>query len=86
MLGHIDAALTLDTEKLGLWPGGHFYFLGQNNHGTGINELVGSATSISNYEARPYTQLTEFLPGVHATSRSSEPWPEPRRSSDFSEP
>jgi porin len=61
LLGHIDAALTLDTEKLGLWPGGKFYFLGQANHGTGVNELVGSATAISNYEQAPFTQLTEFF-------------------------
>lgn len=61
LLGHLDAALTIETEKLGLWPGGRFYFLGQNNQGTGINTLVGSATAISNYEAAPYTQLTEFF-------------------------
>ncbi len=61
LLGHIDAAITLETEKLGLWPGGRFYFLGQDNRGVGINELVGSATQISNYEARPFTQLTEFF-------------------------
>src|ERR1044071_8278909 len=47
-LGHIDLALTLDTEKLGLWPGGTFYVLGQNGHGDGINTVVGSATPISN--------------------------------------
>jgi porin len=61
LLSHLDAALTLETEKLGLWPGGRFYFLGQDNRGVGINELVGSATAISNYEAPPYTQLTEFF-------------------------
>ena len=61
LLGHIDAAITLDTDKLGLWPGGKFYFLGQDSRGVGINELVGSATAISNLEAAPYTQLTEFF-------------------------
>ncbi len=61
LLGHLDAALTLDTQKLGLWRGGKFYFLGQNNHGVGINALVSSGTSISNLEAPPYTQLTEFF-------------------------
>jgi porin len=60
-LGHIDAALTLDTEKLGLWPGGTFYVLGQNGHGDGVNTVVGSATPISNLEAPAFTQLTELF-------------------------
>jgi porin len=59
--GHIDLGISLDFEKMGLWKGGHFYVLAQNGHGTGINEYVGSATAISNIEAPPYTQLTEFF-------------------------
>ena len=61
VLGHVDAALTLDTHKLGLWDGGTFYVLGQNNHGSGINDEVGSAQPVSNLEAEPYTQLTELF-------------------------
>ena len=61
LLGHVDAALTLDSEKLGLWPGGTLYVLGQNNHGHGINGEVGSAVGVSNLEAEPYTQLTELF-------------------------
>jgi porin len=60
-LGHVDAALTLDTHKLGLWDGGTFYVLGQNNHGSGPNEEVGSAVGVSNLEAQSYTQLTELF-------------------------
>ena len=60
-LGHVDAAVTLDSHKLGLWDGGTLYVLGQNNHGSGINEHVGSAVGVSNLEAAPYTQLTEFF-------------------------
>lgn len=60
-LGHVDAALTLDSEKLGLWPGATFYALVQNNHGSGINDEVGSAIGVSNLEADPYTQLTELF-------------------------
>jgi porin len=60
-LGHVDAALTLETEKAGLWPGGTFYILGQNGHGDGINTEVGSVTPISNVEAEPFTQLTELF-------------------------
>jgi len=59
--GHFDLAVTVDTEALGLWPGGRFYVLGQNNHGVGINAYIGSATEISNIESRPYFQLGEFF-------------------------
>lgn len=61
-LGHADLALTVDTGKaFARWPGGKLYVLGQNNHGTGINDVVPSATQISNLENTPnaYTQLTE---------------------------
>ncbi len=61
LLGHVDAALTVDTEKLGLWDGGSFYALGQNDHGSGVDELVGSITSVSNLAAEPFTQLTELF-------------------------
>jgi porin len=61
VLGHVDAALTLDSHKLGLWDGGTLYILGQNNHGSGINDQVGSAVGVSNLEAAPYTQLTELF-------------------------
>jgi len=62
VLGHVDAALTLDSHKLGLWDGGTFYVLGQNNHGaSGITDAVGSAQPVTNLEAEPYTQLTELF-------------------------
>jgi len=61
VLGHVDAALTLDSHKLGLWNGATFYVLGQNNHGSGINDQVGSAVGVTNLEADPYTQLTELF-------------------------
>ena len=59
--GHLDVAVTIETEDLGLWPGGKFYVVGQTNHGQGINELVGSTSEISNIEAQPYVQLGEFF-------------------------
>ena len=61
LLGHVDAAVTLDSHKLGLWDGGTLYALGQNNHGSGINGEVGSAVGVTNLEAAPYTQLTELF-------------------------
>ena len=60
-LGHLDMALALDSHKLGLWDGGTLYVLGQNNHGRGINEHVGSAQPVTNLESDPYTQLTELF-------------------------
>jgi porin len=61
LLGHLDVALTLDTEKLGVWPGGKLYGLVQDGRGTGIDRYVGSATQVSNLEADPYTQITELF-------------------------
>ena len=61
LLGHLDAAVTLDSERLHLWKGGKLYALVQNNEGHGINRDVGSATDISNLEAAPYTQLGELF-------------------------
>lgn len=61
VLGHVDAAVTLDSHKLGLWDGGTIYVLAQNNHGHGINEHVGSAVGVTNLEIAAYTQLTELF-------------------------
>ncbi|MBL8950527.1 MAG: carbohydrate porin [Myxococcaceae bacterium] len=59
LMGHLDLALTVDTGKLGLWPGGKLYVLGQVNEGDGVNALVGSQNEISNLEARGFTQVAE---------------------------
>ncbi len=61
LLGHLDVALTLDTEKLHGWPGGKLYGLVQDGRGIGIDHYVGSATQVSNLEADPYTQITELF-------------------------
>ena len=61
VLGHVDAALTLDSRKLGLWDGGMLYVLASNNHGHGINNTVWSEQPVTNLEAAPYTQLTELF-------------------------
>lgn len=61
LLGHADLAVGLDTEKLGLWPGGTFYVLAQNGVGTGLNSVIGSVTEISNLEARQFSQFAEFF-------------------------
>lgn len=61
LLGHLDLALTLDSQKLRLWPGGKLYVLGQASLGDGVNEVVGSANEISNLEARGFTQVAELF-------------------------
>jgi porin len=61
VLGHVDAALTLDSHALGLWDGGTLYVLAQNNHGHGINNTVVAAEPVTNLGAAPYTQLTELF-------------------------
>jgi len=61
VLGHVDAAVTLDSHDLGLWDGGTLYVLAQNSHGHGINNTVWSEPSVTNLEAAPTTQLTELF-------------------------
>lgn len=61
LLFHMDLALTVDTQKLGLWPGGKLYLLGQVNVGSGVNALVGSENEVSNLEARGFTQVAELF-------------------------
>ncbi len=61
VLGHVDAALTLDSHELGLWSGGTLYVLVQNSHGHGINNTVWSEQPVTNLEAARYTELTELF-------------------------
>ncbi|HZJ70856.1 MAG TPA: carbohydrate porin, partial [Planctomycetota bacterium] len=61
VLGHVDAAVTLDSHALGLWDGGTLYVLAQNSHGHGINNTVLADQPVTNLEAAPYTQLTELF-------------------------
>lgn len=65
-LGHVDLSATLDTHAAGLPNDGQIYVLAQNNHGDALNDIVGSATQISNLEAAPYTQITELFVEQHA--------------------
>jgi porin len=58
--GTIDLMLTLDSEKLELWPGGTLFIYGQNGHGGGISTRLGTAMPISNLEAPAFTQVSEL--------------------------
>ena len=59
--GNVDFTITLDTQALGLWPGGSLFFYLQNGHGRGISrEYVGALQLLSNIDARDFTQISEF--------------------------
>jgi len=48
--GSGDIELTLDTQKMGLWPGGSFLFHAEPKWGDGINPKVGSLVPV-NFDA-----------------------------------
>lgn len=58
--GNVDLMLTLDSTKLGLWPGGTLFVYGQNGHGSGVSDRLGALMPVSNLEEQPFTQLSEL--------------------------
>ncbi len=40
--GNVDYTLNINTDKLGLWPGGFFKFEGVSSFGTSLNDQVGA--------------------------------------------
>lgn len=57
----LNAMLTFDTGKLGLWPGGEFFINGEGRYGPSITERhVGSFSYVHNDEMRDLTQVTEY--------------------------
>jgi porin len=40
--GNVNYTLNIDTDKLGLWPGGFFKFEGVSSFGTSLNDQVGA--------------------------------------------
>lgn len=59
--GNLDFTLTLDTEKMGLWRGGTFFFYAIENHGGSLTEKhVGDIQTLSNIDAVPFTQTYEY--------------------------
>lgn len=62
-LGNLDLTLTLNTERLGWWKGGTFFFYFQNLVGNGnqINAAVGGAVvELSTLNAESFTQLSAY--------------------------
>jgi porin len=59
--GNVDVTATLDTERLGLWPGGTFFFYFQDGHGQSLtDEHLGDVQRISNIDADDFTQISEY--------------------------
>jgi porin len=59
--GLFDLSLTIDTEGVGLWKGGSFFFDFQQIHGRDISERhVGDMQALNNADAPDRTQLAEY--------------------------
>ncbi len=58
--GNLDLVLTINMEKLGFLRRGTFFVYGQHAHGGGISDQLGLILPVSNLEAEPFTQLSEF--------------------------
>jgi porin len=53
--------IDIDTEKLGLWPGGEIFVNGEWSYGRGINVVAADvAFPISSIEARNFAQVSEY--------------------------
>ncbi len=57
--GLLDFSLTLDTKRLGLWPGGTFFFLLEHQDGQGVSDEVGSFAAIGTLD-EPETEFTHL--------------------------
>ena len=59
--GMVNLHFALDTEKMGLWPGGELFLDAQNGHGRGLSLSPGGVDlPISNIDAEDYTQIYEY--------------------------
>lgn len=59
--GLVDTNLTLDTKKMGLWPGGTAFVRFQNKHGLGLSQdYIGDIQSYDSYESRRFAQISEY--------------------------
>lgn len=60
-LGVIDTAITLDTEKMGLWSGGKFVTRFQNKHGMGgTKDYVGDFQLLDTYDVHRFGHISEY--------------------------
>lgn len=59
--GNVDLTVTLDTERLGLWPEGTLFVYLQNGHGRGLtDDHVDDVQTLSNIDANAFTQISEY--------------------------
>lgn len=59
--GLVDTNLEVDTQKLGLWPGGVAFTRFQNKHGQGLSrDFIGDYQGFEGYDFRTFTQMTEY--------------------------
>ncbi len=60
-LGVLDAAIILDTKKMGLWKDGTLTLRLQNSNGNGLNgSYIGAYQYINAYESDPFIHLAEY--------------------------
>lgn len=57
--GLVSVSLTLDTGRLGLWPGGTILVAAEHQNGSGVSREVGSTSDIGTLDGSPrhFTQL-----------------------------
>ena len=59
--GLTNLRLMIDTEKLGLWPGGEFFINGQWGYGRNINVVADDVIlPVSTLDARDFAQVSEY--------------------------
>jgi porin len=60
--GQLDLSLSLDTQRLHLWPGGTFFFLLRHQDGRGVSREVGSFSALGTLDEaeRDFTQLAAW--------------------------
>jgi len=60
--GLASASLTLDTGRLGLWPGGTVVVAGEHQDGSGVSREVGSIADIGTLDGSPrhFTHLSAY--------------------------
>ena len=73
--GSADLTVTIDTEKLGLWPGGMFLLNGEPRWGKGVNSKVGSLipVNLDAFKPAPDEELRDGTLGVDLLPKLLQP-------------
>jgi porin len=62
--GNIDYTLNIDTQNLGLWPGGFFKFQADTGSGSNVFKDAGTLVPVN---------TVALIPGINENSRRSSP-------------